>query len=117
MEYLTYIGAAFVVWFVLVLLFAPHIPYKLDAPIDLSSDHFLRMIEAACQAAYKPGNRFEIMTNGPAFYPEMLEAIRQARETVNMEVYMFKRASRYHMSRWYGSTRQPDGRSRPAIYL
>jgi cardiolipin synthase len=91
MEYLTYIGAAFVVWLVLVLLFAPHIPYKLDAPIDLSSDHFIRMIEAACQGAYKRGNKIEVLTDGPAFYPAMLAAIRSARETVNMEVYMFKR--------------------------
>ena len=91
MDYLTYIGAAFLVWLVLVLLFAPHIPYKLDTPIDLSSDHFIRMIEAACQGAYKRGNRIEVLTDGPAFYPAMLEAIRSARETVNMEVYMFKR--------------------------
>ena len=91
MEYLTYVGAAFLVWFVLVLLFAPHIPYTLDAPIDLSSDHFIRMIEAACQGAYKRGNTIDVMTNGPAFYPAMLDAIRGARETVNMEVYMFKR--------------------------
>ncbi len=91
MEYLTYFGAAFLVWFVLVLLFAPHIPYKLDAPIDLSSDHFIRMIEAACQGAYKRGNTIDVMTDGPAFYPAMLDAIRGARETVNMEVYMFKR--------------------------
>ena len=91
MDYLTYIGAAFLVWLVLVLLFAPHIPYKLDSPIDLSSDHFIRMIEAACQGAYKRGNRIDVLTDGPAFYPAMLEAIRSARETVNMEVYMFKR--------------------------
>ncbi len=49
------------------------------------------MIEAACQGAYKRGNRIEVLTDGPAFYPAMLEAIRSARETVNMEVYMFKR--------------------------
>ncbi len=91
MDYLTYVGAAFLVWFVLVLLFAPHIPYKLDAPIDLSSDHFIRMIEAACQGPYRGGNTIEVMTDGPAFYPAMLDAIRGARETVNMEVYMFKR--------------------------
>ena len=91
MEYLTYIGAAFVVWFVLVLLFAPHIPYRLEAPIDLSSDHFLRMVDAVCDGTYKRGNRIEVLTDGPAFYPAMIAAIRSARETVNMEVYMFKR--------------------------
>jgi cardiolipin synthase len=49
------------------------------------------MIEAACQGAYKRGNKIEVLTDGPAFYPAMIEAIRAARETVNMEVYMFKR--------------------------
>lgn len=91
MEYLTILGGVFIVWFVLVVLFAPHIPYQLDAPIDLCGDHFIRMIEATCQGSFKQGNRIEVFTDGPAFYPAMLAAIRRARETVNMEVYMFKR--------------------------
>jgi cardiolipin synthase len=49
------------------------------------------VIEATCQGSFKRGNRIEILTDGPAFYPAMIEAIRGARETVNMEVYMFKR--------------------------
>ncbi len=91
MDYLTIIGGVFLVWFVLVLLFAPHIPYTLDAPIDPCGDHFIRMIEATCQGSFKGGNKIEIFTDGPAFYPAMIAAIRSARETVNMEVYMFKR--------------------------
>ena len=91
MDYLTIIGAVFLAWFVLVLLFAPHIPYRLDAPVDLSGDHFINVIEATCQGSFKRGNRIEILTDGPAFYPAMIDAIRGARETVNMEVYMFKR--------------------------
>jgi cardiolipin synthase len=91
MDYLTLLGAAFIAWLVLVMLFAPHIPYRLEEPLDLSSEHFIRMIESTCQGAFRRGNRVEILTDGPAFYPAMLDGIRRARETVNMEVYMFKR--------------------------
>jgi cardiolipin synthase len=91
LDYLTLLGAAFIAWFFLVTIFTPHIPYKVGGPIDLAGDSFIRMIEATCQSTYTRGNRIEILTDGPAFYPAMIEAIRAARETVNMEVYMFKR--------------------------
>ena len=86
MEYLTYIGGAFIVWFVLVLLFAPHIPYHSTRPIDRCQRPLRQVIESTCQGAYKrrqPDRRFS--PTAPAFYPAMLDAIRQARETVNME--------------------------------
>jgi cardiolipin synthase len=88
---LTIIGAVFIAWLILVLLFTPHIPYHVEGHIDVSSDYFIRLIEAACQTTFLRGNRIEILTNGPEFYPAMLDAIRGARETVNMEVYMFRK--------------------------
>jgi cardiolipin synthase len=91
MDYLTILGGAFIVWLVLVIVFTPHIPYSVGAPIDVASDHFIRMIESTCQVPFKRGNRIEVLTGGQAFYPAMLDAIRASRETVNMEVYMFKR--------------------------
>src|SRR5262249_654617 len=39
----------------------------------------------------EPGNRVEILTDGSCFYPAMLDAIRNARETINMECYIFKK--------------------------
>jgi cardiolipin synthase len=89
-DYLTILGAVFLAWLVLVLLFAPHIPYRVEAPIDLSGDHFVRMLECTCQSAFLQGNKIDVLTNGPAFYPAMLAAIRAAEETVNLEVYMFR---------------------------
>src|SRR5262249_45982775 len=48
------------------------------------------VIESLCQTDLTPGNRVTILTNGCAFYPAMLDAIRGARETINMECYIFK---------------------------
>lgn len=88
MDYLTIIGAAFIVWLVLVMLFAPHIPYHIEREIDATSDYFVRMLESTCQTRLDERNKVEIFTDGPAFYPAMLEAIRSARETINMECYI-----------------------------
>ena len=80
MDYLTIIGGVFLAWFVLVLLFAPHIPYHIEREIDAASDYFVHMLEATCQTRLEDGNRIEIFTGGSAFYPAMLEAIRNGVE-------------------------------------
>jgi len=89
MLYLTILGAGFLAWFVLVVLFAPGIPYRVDTPADVSSDEFVHVLEASCGTTLEDGNRVDVLTNGPTFYPAMLEAIRSARETINMECYIF----------------------------
>ena len=92
MFYLTIIGAAFVAWLIVATLFTPHIPYHIEGDVDASSDHFIRVLESTCQTHLEPGNRVDVLTNGDAFYPAMLAAIRSARETVNMECYIFKKS-------------------------
>ena len=91
MSYLTLIGGAFIAWLILVMLFAPHIPYHIEADLDATSDHFLHVLESTCLTHLHPCNRVEILTNGDRFYPAMLEAIRGAKETINMECYIFKK--------------------------
>jgi cardiolipin synthase A/B len=90
MLYLTLIGGAFVVWLIVAVLFTPHIPYHIEADIDAASDHFVHVLESICQTHLEHGNRVAVLTNGDAFYPAMLAAIRGARETVNLEAYIFK---------------------------
>lgn len=90
MDYLTILGAAFLAWMVLVALFAPHIPYHIEREIDVTSAYFVRMIESTCQTKLEGGNTIEILTDGSAFYPAMLEAIRGAQETINMECYVME---------------------------
>jgi cardiolipin synthase len=90
MLYLTLIGGAFIAWLILVMLFTPHIPYHIEADLDATSDHFIEVIESTCLTRLHAGNKIDVFTNGNCFYPAMLEAIRSARETVNMECYIFK---------------------------
>ena len=90
MLYLTIIGGVFIAWLILAVLFTPHIPYHIETAIDARSDHCVHVIESTCQTHLEHGNRVDIFTNGDRFYPAMLEAIRQARETISMECYIFK---------------------------
>jgi cardiolipin synthase len=89
-EYLGLIGGVFVVWFVLVVLFAPHIPFHVSEPVDPSSDLFVRTLESTCNTSLAQHNKVEIFTDGPAFYPAMLDAIRRAEDTVNLECYIVR---------------------------
>lgn len=91
MLYLTIIGGAFIAWLILVVLFTPHIPYHIEADLDAAGDHFSRVLQSTCLVTLKDGNKVEIFTDGPAFYPAMLAAIRDARETINLECYIFKK--------------------------
>ena len=89
MLYVTVIGALFLTWFVLVLLFTPALDYRIRVRVPVSSPDFLHLLESTCQAATHGGNRAEVFTDGPQFYPEMLAAIRTARRSVNLECYIF----------------------------
>ena len=88
MLYVTIVGAAFLTWLVFVFLFTPAHDYRLRARVPLSSPDFLHVLESTCQAAVHGGNRVEVLTNGAAFYPAMIEAIRQARHSVSLECYI-----------------------------
>ena len=90
MLYLTVIGAVFVAWLILVALFAPHIPYHLEGEVDVADNHFVQLLESTCQTSLRPGNKIEILTDGAAFYPAMLDAIRAATETINLECYIVR---------------------------
>jgi cardiolipin synthase A/B len=93
MLYLTIVGGAFIAWLIVAFLFTPHIPYHIEEDIDATSDHFSHVLESICQTHLEHGNRVEVLTDGDAFYPAMLDAIHGARETINMEAYIFKRGA------------------------
>jgi hypothetical protein len=99
MPYFTIIGGVFVAWLILALLVTPHIPYHIEAAIDARSDHFVHVLESTCQTRLEHGNRIDIFTNGDRFYPAMLDAIRQARETSRWSATSSKRANRRSLHR------------------
>ncbi len=90
MVWLTVAGGVFLVWLVLVFLFTPGITYHLSRRTSTHAHDFLYTIQSTCQAALHHHNRVEIFTNGAEFYPAMLEAIRGAARSINMECYIMK---------------------------
>ena len=90
MDWLQIAGAVFLIWLVLVFLFTPHINYHLSRRTSVHADDFLYTLQSTCQAALHHGNRTHIYTNGAEFYPAMLDAIRNATRSVNMECYIFQ---------------------------
>lgn len=90
MEWWTLIGFAFVVWFVLVVLFTPRIDYRVTIPLRPDSSEFIHVLESTCQGAVHPGNRVDIFTNGTQFYPAMRDAILAAQASINLEAYILQ---------------------------
>jgi len=54
------------------------------------SDEFLTGVAAFVNAPVFQGGQATLLQNGDAFYPSMLEAIREARDTINFETYIFE---------------------------
>ena len=90
MVWLAWAGGAFLVWLILVFLFTPAINYHLSHRTSVLDEDFLYTIQSTCQAALHHGNRVTVFTDGPAFYPAMLDAIRGATRSVNMACYIFQ---------------------------
>src|SRR6187401_832069 len=88
-EYLALVGGLFLTWVVLVTLFTPRIDYKVYRRLDCTSREFVHALHSTTQTTVHRESKFEVLTNGKEFYPAMLEAIRGAQASVNMECYIF----------------------------
>ena len=87
--FISLVGLAFLVWFVLVFLFTPRIDYHLTGPLA-DEAQLLRVLQEECQARLHTGNCAAVLTNGTQFYPAMLAAIREAHHSINVEAYIFE---------------------------
>jgi cardiolipin synthase len=74
-------------------LFEPGLAYKISASTTepLESDDFLCVLEAITDSKIHRHGRVEVLTNGEVFYEAELEAIRAAKESVNIEAYIFQK--------------------------
>lgn len=86
------VALVFFVSSVLGGLLGPMPRYKLmnaeEMPAN-ESDRFLEVVEALADAELNRTGDVEVLTNGPSFYPAELEAIRGAKQSVNLEAYIF----------------------------
>ena len=56
------------------------------------SEDFLILVESMVDARVNRTGGLEVLKNGPAFYSTELDAIRNARRSVNLEAYIFQKS-------------------------
>ena len=92
-DVLTAIAIAFLLLMLILALFEPGLRFKIagapSAPLD--SQDFHRMLAALANATIQTNNRVEVLTNGEVFYEAELEAIRNAKQNINIEAYIFQK--------------------------
>ena len=76
---------------VLVGLFAPGLRYSLVNPVAVPIDSaaFLNELEPVVNSKITRNNQIEVIENGDHFYDAELDAMRQARHSINVEAYIF----------------------------
>ncbi len=77
-------------------LIGPTPRYKVTDRNTLSandSEPFLQVLGALADSAVNRTGTVEVLTNGPAFYPAALEAIRTATQSANIEAYIFQKGA------------------------
>lgn len=67
----------------------PRPGYSLVGNPDPASPNFLQAIEAITGAPYSQNNRIELLINGDQIFPAMLQAIREAKKTVNLVTFVY----------------------------
>jgi cardiolipin synthase A/B len=77
---------------VLGALFLPDWPspeFRLEYEGEPGTDEFVRAAASFLNVPLLRGGTAELLSNGDRFYPAILEAIREATDTINFEVYIF----------------------------
>jgi cardiolipin synthase A/B len=92
-EVLSLIAICFLLLMLLLALFEPGLPYKVIAQRSAAPDsgRFQRVLAALAGSHIHEKTQVEVLSTGQAFYDAMLEEIRSARQTINLEAYIFKR--------------------------
>jgi cardiolipin synthase A/B len=63
--------------------------FGLDHEFSIESDEFLDTVAGASGVPFVEGNAVELLNNGDAFYPRMLEAIEGAQASITIEAYIY----------------------------
>jgi cardiolipin synthase len=87
------ISMVIVALLVFLILFEPGLEYRvkpLGLPLD--GEVFARVLGALADAEPREGLHVRVLTNGDVFYAAELDAIRNAKETIHLERYIFRGA-------------------------
>jgi cardiolipin synthase len=91
-----FIALIFVAAFLLSGIFGPNPKYDIVNRDQLpanDSPQFLVLLESMVDAKVNRTGSLEVLKNGPAFYAAELDAIRNARHSVNLEAYIFQKSA------------------------
>ena len=90
------IALIFLSAFLLSGIFGPTPKYEIANREQLPSNNspeFLLLVESMVDAKVNRTGTLEVLKNGPAFYTAELDAIRNARRSVNLEAYIFQKSA------------------------
>jgi cardiolipin synthase len=90
------IALIFFAAFLLSGIFGPTPKYEImnrDQLPPNDSPQFLVLVESMVDAKVNRTGSLEVLKNGPAFYAAELEAIRNARRSVNLEAYIYQKSA------------------------
>src|SRR5262245_40445888 len=85
------LALSFMALMLYLALFERSLDYRIEPPPDepLESERFLRMLGALANGEVHRETGVEVLTNGEAYYEAELQAIAEARHSVNLEAYIF----------------------------
>lgn len=79
---------AIVLLFCLFFIRRHTLDYHFEHTFAVSDPEFIGSALALADPVLLPGNKIDLLQNGDEYFPAMLEAIREARKTVNFEAYI-----------------------------
>ena len=90
---LQWLAIAFLLLMLYFALFEAGLPYRVGRPPSdpLESERFRRTLSALAGSSLHAGNRVQVLANGEVFYEAELHAIREARDSIHLEAYIFQR--------------------------
>lgn len=88
---LALIAIAMLTSMLVLALFEPPLDYEITHTprVALESEEFLQILQVLADAQLYRKTKIEVLTNGETYFPAELEAIRNAKESVNLEAYIF----------------------------
>lgn len=86
---LTLFFLALLLVFCLFIIRRHTLPYHFTHSFAVKDPEFIGSALALADPSLVPGNRIDLLRNGDAYFPQMLEAIRSAKKTINFEAYIF----------------------------
>ena len=90
---LQWFAIAFLLLMLYFALFERGLPYRVGRPpaAPLDSQPFRLTLSALAGSELQPANKVEVLTNGEVFYEAEVQAIREAKDSIHLEAYIFQR--------------------------